>query len=108
MYKSLSFSNAKFFNQCGRDTHRNYFTRSENTNEFGLTILYGVRLISLEKLLDIEVFCGMGYRKRIRNYTTTESTGAGCDNQPLGSFNLNQDYPMVVVGFKIGINTFFK
>jgi len=111
LFKSLGYSNKEFINMQGGEDHMNTFYRSENANVYGANMLFGTHLTSIKKLVNIEFFIGIGLRERIRNYTTLSSAIEGVsfkNPQPIGSFKLKQEYPMVTIGLKIGINTFFK
>ena len=62
----------------------------------------------------MEAFAGLALRYKIRDYTTfgtypLHSTIELIDNiHPKGTFHQETSYPMIVVGLKIGFNTFIK
>ncbi len=109
LYKSLSYSNMQFSNSIG-ERGSNSFYRSEKANLYGLNLLYGYHITSVEQIFNLEWFCGISYRQRIRNYNTMTSTVQGSfqNPQPIGEYTLHQVYPFVFIGFKIGFNAHFK
>lgn len=114
LYKYLTYSNITFINHD--DNYGEYkFTRSETTNVYNFNILYGCHFIALEKRIDLEFNCGLGYDYRVRNYTTTKCdlVFTGPVNAPyrpleLGSFHSVQKLPSIMFGLKIGANAFFR
>jgi hypothetical protein len=126
LYKNLSYTD-KTFTVTERDTRNEYiFVRSETASIYGINILYGCHFIPLEKKCDLEMFCGVGYRHLIRNYTTissrytvfipSPSSGGGPNtNQPypaspmpIGTFQDIKDYLTITIGLKIGVDAFFR
>ena len=109
LYKSLSYSNMSFLNSNDGGRATNTFIRNENATVNGIDWLVGRHFSSIEKIVDIEMFWSIGYRYRVRNYTTISSTINGfAGPQPLGSYTLYQKYPMFTIGLNMGFNTFYK
>ena len=114
IFESLRYSNVTFTNRDGQGYYFN-FTRSETSHVFGADIIYGNHFVRTEKKINIEFFVGLGFRFRIRDYTTTSCDTIyynphqpGYQVIPLGTFRYDQTYPILNIGLKIGINTFFK
>ena len=88
----------------------NYFVRSEHASLFGVDCFFGYHLTKPQSNLNIELFYGIGFRYRIRNYTTISSTypspGITDKVQPVWTFVLNQTYPTIIFGLKIGFKSF--
>lgn len=105
LYKSLSYTNQTFINDY--DDNLDYFTRNETAYSWGADLLLGHLITGIKAKIDVDVFYGIGWRYRVRNYTTTFNNGdPGAYQQPLGSFQLIQNYPSFVFGIKVGYNFF--
>lgn len=80
---------------------------SERTNEtakiYGAYLTVGQEMI-LAKYAFIDLFFGLAYRYRIRNYTTISSVATKYwgSPEPLGTFTVHQHYFAPVIGLKLG------
>jgi hypothetical protein len=104
IYKTLHYRNQYFENYVDHDYYR--FRRDEHANLFGLDALWGKHFLPFHSRMDLELFGGIGFRGRIRHYTTISSSPEIAN--PLGSFVLKQFYIEPLFGFKIGFNCFLK
>lgn len=116
IYQNLSYTNHSFsdFDRWGTQY---FIVRSETAKVYGMDFIIGFHIRKPQAKLNLEVFGGLAYRHRIRDYNTIGSyyyTAAyGRDyftdtKHPIGLYHQEQDYPMITIGLKIGINTFFK
>jgi len=106
IYKTLSYRNQSFVNV--KEDAANTFVRSENAFLWGVDFVIGHHFDVPSSRINVELFCGGGYRYRERNYTTISSSGYNYGGpKPCGSFQLNQSYSTVVLGLKVGFKTFF-
>ncbi|OFY85947.1 MAG: hypothetical protein A3F72_16255 [Bacteroidetes bacterium RIFCSPLOWO2_12_FULL_35_15] len=103
LYKTLSYNNHLYENRDGGYWPIISFI-SEKAKVYGWDLLIGFQLTKPQSLLNLETFASLGYRRRIRDYTILKINYG----YPTGSYHLDQDYPMATIGFKLGINTFFK
>ena len=111
-YASYSYANLYIGETHRDDFGENDFNRSEYSYQYGFYFLYGIHLLPINKIKNIEAFSTIGVRERYRNYTTYSSTvnnyWSGGTRQPIGHFTRTDIYPMVTIGLKIGLNVFFK
>lgn len=109
LYKSLHYNNAVFSEKGATDEIKDTY-RTENATVLGFDFIFGYHLLKLQAKKNTEIFAGIGYRHRIRDYTVlgTQYQTYGLYNVDGRSYHLEQDYPMIILGFKIGINKFFK
>ena len=92
-----------------------YFVlRSESAKVYGGDLIFAYQLTNPQFTGLVEVFFGISYRKRIRDYNTIATYRDKSYNpyydkdHPLGTFHDEEEYPLLTAGFKIGLNTFFK
>lgn len=103
IYKILNYRNQGFDNV--EDDESYFFKRNENAWLLGLDAINGRHLTKPESIFNSEIFWGLGFRYRVRNFTTLSSR---FNVPPVGSFQLQQFYPTIIFGLKIGFNVFIK
>ena len=114
-YQNLSYNNHIFSDEDGARTLY-YIERSEVAKVYGLDLLIGLHWIKPQARLNLEVYAGLSYRHKIRNYTTIDSyyfSRPSLDyfidtKHPIGTYHQVQDYPLITIGLKIVINAFFR
>lgn len=103
VYKYLYYNKEKLFdaNPGGGGTT---YTRSENSNLYGIDLTIGIRGHLLDsKRIIIDNYYLIGYRYKHRNYTTHETyQGDHAPYRPEGFFIENQQYFSIGIGFVIG------
>ena len=108
VYKSMYYRNQSFLdlNNSGYESSARY-TRSEDAFVTGISIMHGHEYAAADGVLYIDFFYGFGFRERERNITTLtcEMTPYNSNPNPaLGYSKMNQTYPVIETGFKIGFN----
>ena len=109
-YKKISYDNFTFTDATYGSTSQDKFVRTENASVKGFNFLYGYHLAPIESMIDIEFYGGVGFRHKYRSYFTIENVIPDYEYypQPLGAFEVKRNYPILFVGFKIGIDRWFK
>ncbi len=104
IYKTLSYHNQSFVNWI--DDNPYDFSRNEKAYLIGLDAINGRHFLKYDSHLNLELFWGIGARYRKRNYSNLSTNVPFA--YPLGSFTLEQFYPTLIFGFKVGFNCFLK
>ena len=112
VYKSISFNNVSFEDTYG-DAYWNNYTMSEQTSVVGIEILNGHESTTKNRVLNLDLFYGLGFHFRIRNYTITNATLSDphipglYPNKPIaynGTYSGTLFLLTPVLGIKIGFN----
>ncbi|HEV7230748.1 MAG TPA: hypothetical protein VGO45_05440 [Bacteroidia bacterium] len=107
LWKTMYYSGMKFLDM--KSGYSLTTQRSESATVRGLEIEGGHEFNLAEGHILFELFYGIGFRVRERNYTTYSQTEngsfpvpAGMGTYPTGSYVLIQKYPTLELGFKMG------
>lgn len=103
MYKNSGYGYNYVFDGAGDKGSLSSIRINERAQIFGAYLLAGQEFV-IAKYGFIDMFFGLAYRYRIRNYTTLSSisTKYWGRPEPLGTFTVSQHYIAPVIGLKLG------
>jgi hypothetical protein len=111
VYKKLSYNNTGFNDQYGNSV-LNIYTMNEHETVYGLEVMHGHELTHENEHFNVDVFYGVGFHERIRNYQVTSENvviAQGSDYQNIamampGSYSGTLSLFTPVLGLKFGWN----
>ncbi len=110
--KIMSYDSLEFTDMYNGESDWAKYTRSENAFLVGLDIYRGHEFDIFHQIIMFDIFYGIGFRIRHREYTTHISlrNGSiyGIPKPPIGSFKINQFLPTINIGIKVGFNILKK
>jgi hypothetical protein len=111
VYKKLSYNGVGFSDQYGNSV-LNIYTMNEHETVYGLEAMHGHELTRENEHLNVDVFYGIGFHERLRNYQVTSENvvvAPGSDLQNLamampGNYSGTLSLFTPVIGLKFGWN----